>query len=152
VSFAGLPDVPLARLAVDLAGGPGSLLTAGGAFCSGQQATSADFSGQNGTEVHLGSPLSVAGCGAGARVLHAALQRHKLRLTVLNARTVSVLLAGGLRFKPGGLSLAGATPAQLKLHGRRLVIRFRHPVARVRLIALVAGTPRRGRTFSVSLR
>ena len=64
VTFDSMPDVPLSKVQIDLAGGTGSLLIGGYDWCFGPQTVTADFTGQNGATHDDSLQLPFGGCPA----------------------------------------------------------------------------------------
>jgi hypothetical protein len=63
-TFDDLPDLPLTRLTVRLAGGPDSVLTSTPALCTSQQRLGGDTRAHNGVEAAISAVVTVAGCQA----------------------------------------------------------------------------------------
>jgi hypothetical protein len=111
-TFTGLPDVPLSRFALNLAGGPsGAFQLASDACAAAAPPTvAATFFAQSGKQAAETRPLKVEGCTppprASARITRLRTGRPRLRLTVAAAlgaadlRTVRVLLPDALQAKP----------------------------------------------------
>jgi hypothetical protein len=81
-TFAGIPDVPLARFELDFFGGAAGPLIASKDLCRGAlPRISADFTGHNGARVTVNAPIRIQGCGPAVKIGLAGLPRHP-RLTL----------------------------------------------------------------------
>jgi hypothetical protein len=110
-TFTGLPDVPLARFALRLAGGPsGAFQLAADVCAAAAPQVTASFVAQSGKQTAETRPFKVEGCTAppraSARITKLRSGRPKVRLGVAAGgdapalRTVRVFLPDALRVKP----------------------------------------------------
>jgi hypothetical protein len=140
-TFDGLPDVPLAKLEVRIAGGPQSVFT-GSALCTGSHALLGSLAAHSGAVAQLRSPIAVSGCKPVVPTASASLRgtggprpRLGVKLRVPAAapalRTVNLHLPRGLsvgsralgrslRVTAGGKRVRGA--ARRRGNGVRIVL------------------------------
>lgn len=121
-TFDGIPDVPLSRFELALAGGGDGILLAGTGLCADPARVSGTFVGQNGAEHAAQARLTVPGCRASAPSraprpravarLRDGTLRLRLRGGGAELRRVRVAL-------PGGVRLAGERGVAIRGGGRR---------------------------------
>ena len=110
-TFTGLPDVPLSRFQLDLAGGAEGVFQLGSDLCvAAPPQVTAAFVAQSGAQAAETKPLAVAGCTPAPKVTAAITRlksgRPKVRVSVAAAegapelRQVRVLLPNALEAKP----------------------------------------------------
>ena len=111
-TFTGLPDVPLARFQLDLAGGPSGAFQLSSDVCAAPKppVITAAFTAQSGKQAAESKAMSVVGCTpvprASARITRLRSGRPNVRITVTAAdqaadlRAVRVLLPDALSVKP----------------------------------------------------
>jgi hypothetical protein len=138
-TFAGIPDVPLARFELAFSGGANSPLILERDVCHGpRQTVRAQFSGHNGVQTNVSAPLRVVGC---APVVSLTRRGHRLTLRLTHGRDAAALKRATLRL-PTGLGHASAHG----LKGRTLTL------SKVRTTSLkVARLPGK-RTFRLKVR
>jgi hypothetical protein len=123
-TFAGIPDVPLARFELDFFGGAAGPLIASKNLCRGAlPRISADFAGHNGARVTVKAPIRIQGCGPSVRIRLAGLPKHpRLTLRVRKGdgaalRRVSVTFPKALRAVPGRHGALRLTRRTLTVQG-----------------------------------
>jgi hypothetical protein len=115
-TFAGIPDVPLARFELAFKGGANSPLNLSRDVCHGpRQTVRAQFTGYNGVVANVSAPLRVVGC---APVVSLTRRGHRLTLRLTRGRDAAALKRATLVLPKG---LGHATGRGLK--GRTLTLR-----------------------------
>jgi hypothetical protein len=150
-TFEGLPDLPVTRFALMLAGGPGALLRATNDLCRPNARTSvnASFTAQTGRTVTEQLRLPVVGCPGGARPGGGVTVRFVHGIGSLTGRFASAPRGPALRrvrltlpasLTPGARASATRLPPAVYAGGRRL----RPSAVRVRGRVVEAVLPGRG--------
>ena len=122
-TFDAIPDVPLTRLVLQLAGGPKAALTTTKDLCAGPDVVAAEFAAQSGAATHGRATAAVAGCPAlrATGELYGVSRRTptlRLVLTSLTPlRRVRVALPQTMAVASGGALRRGG---RLVIAGRRV--------------------------------
>jgi hypothetical protein len=106
-TFATVPDVPFSQFTVTFPQGPYSLLAANGSLCEQPLAMPVTLTAQNGKRISMQAPMAVTGCPPGSGGAGGAGIAH-LRISPARFAAAS-----------SGASIAPATPARPKAHGKR---------------------------------
>ena len=169
-TFDGLPDLPVSRFSLAIAGGPDGLLTNTADLCSKTAKTElkVELAAHSGRNTTLRTPLAVLGCpGGGSARSHASLAFRVVRgrgtlsarlsppRSAPGLRRATVTLPRGLRANLGHLRVTAGGDAlargRLRLRGRTLDIRpagtgagpLRLRWTHIRVSAAVRRSPRR---------
>jgi hypothetical protein len=120
-AFAGIPDVPLERFELAFKGGSGAPLNLSRDVCHGaRQTVRAHFSGHNGAEVDVSTPLRVAGCPPVA-----SITRRGHRITVRITRGRDAPAAKRATLNGAGLKARRVKTRSTTLRLARVPKRFR---------------------------